>query len=268
MMRGTRPLMLSQRGTLSVAARSPAFAAARQPHASPAGQSLPVLLVLAAFILLTSGFGPNFDLALLSLAVFVVGCVVLWRPGESPVLVLTFALHWLGASIAIFHANWLDVDIFGYSEFGGEMRWAATLSLVGLLCLAVGMRAGAGAWRPREAATARAIAMAHPTSRWFKLYCIACAASFVAMSLVWLVPGLVAKMMTDKTATRRRWSSISGARVAVERRQKCYDIGRVNALWCLYSYRYETSVEVIVGTLRQKKEASMVSNKRRKALAQ
>ena len=76
----------------------------------------------------------------------------------------------------------------------------------------------------------------------------------------------VAKMMTDKTATRRRWSSISGARVAVERRQQCYDIGRVNALLCLYSYG--KSVEVIVGTLRQKKEASMVSNKRRKALAQ
>jgi hypothetical protein len=48
----------------------------------------------------------------------------LWRPGETPVLLFTFANAWLQASISKFHSNWLGVDVFSYSPFTGDMHTA------------------------------------------------------------------------------------------------------------------------------------------------
>lgn len=159
--------------------------------ATSVGRRFPaVILGVAAVILLSVGFGPNLNLALLSLAVLVVGCIVLWRPGETPFLCVTFCVHWLGASVAIFYANWLDLDILRASVFGGEISLATVLSLVGILFLAFGMRVGAGTWRPREAESALSIACAHPVSRWFGLYCIALAVSLTALAFMWVLPGL------------------------------------------------------------------------------
>lgn len=161
------------------------------------------MLGVAAVTMLSFGFGPNTGLAILALAVFVAGCVVLWRPGESPVLVLTFCIHWLGASVAVFYANWLDIDIVWYSTFGGDMYLATVLSVVGTLCLAAGMRIGAGAWRPGEAEAARSIVLAWPVARWFTLYGLACAVSFVALTFVWVVPGLSQALLA---AAALRWA--------------------------------------------------------------
>ena len=83
-------------------------------------------------------------LALLSVAVLIVGCMLLWRPGKPPILLFTFAYPWLQASIAIYHANWLGLDISDYAPFQGDMHTAVAMSLAGLLALAAGVRLGAG----------------------------------------------------------------------------------------------------------------------------
>lgn len=176
---------------VSVSAPPRPLARALPPDSGSPGRRFPVaVLAVAAALMLAFGFGPNQNLAILALAVLVGGCVVLWRPGESPVLVVTFCLSWLGASVAVFHANWLDIDLFRYAQSGGDMEEATILSLVGLLCLALGMRIGAGPWRPGESKSARQIALAHPVSRWFGLYVAACAVSFAALALLWVLPGL------------------------------------------------------------------------------
>ncbi len=182
---------------MTVTARPRTFAGDRRSKGVPVGRRFPVAVVLgiAAAIMLIFGFGPNLDLAILAVAVLVAGCAALWRPGESPVLILTFCFHWLGAAVAVFHANWLDIDLFRYAQSGGDMRLATILSFLGLLCVAVGMRIGAGPWRPQEAEAARRIALAYPVSRWFALYCAACAASFAALAFVWVVPGLSQVML-------------------------------------------------------------------------
>ena len=48
-------------------------------------RALPLaLIVVPAFIFLSSGIGPNFALALFSVVVLFVGNALLFRPGESP----------------------------------------------------------------------------------------------------------------------------------------------------------------------------------------
>jgi hypothetical protein len=134
--------------------------------------------------------GPNLDLCLLAILVLVVGAFLLWRGGDCSILLLTFLLHWTGASIAAFHANWLGIDIDQYSPYGGAMRSAVILSLLGILALAFGIRIGAGTWREKDAATARLIVARQPLARWFKLYAIVSSCSFLALSFAWVVPGL------------------------------------------------------------------------------
>lgn len=189
---------------MTVPARLRTPAGPFRPREAGAGGRIPVATVgIAVAMLLSFGFGPNLYLALVALAMLVAGSVPLWRPGESPVLILIFGLHRFGASVAVFHANWLDIDILHYSNFGGDMHLATMLSLVGVLIVALGMRVGAGAWRPREAEMARSIALAHPLKRWFHLYCLAWAVSFVSLSLVWVVPGLSQVMLA---VAAMRWA--------------------------------------------------------------
>src|SRR5262249_62283578 len=134
--------------------------------------------------------GPNLLLALLSLTVLIVGCMLLWRPGEPPVLLFTFAYPWMQGSVAIFHANWLGIDVTEYTPFGGEMHAAIVMSLVGVLVLTVGARLGAGPRRTRDLYALREMALSQPIKRWFRLYALSWALSFVALSLAWIVPGL------------------------------------------------------------------------------
>jgi len=150
----------------------------------------PAALPVALAIAFIGGAGPNLLLALLSIAVLIVGCMLLWRPGESPILLFTFAFPWLQGSIAIFHANWLGIDIGDHAPFPGDMYAAVVMSLAGLLALAVGIRLGAGPWRVEDSSALREMALSQPMRRWFRLYAMAWAVSFVALSFAWVLPGL------------------------------------------------------------------------------
>lgn len=157
----------------------------------PASAQVPVpALAGALVILLFSAFGPNLDLCLFSLAVLAIGSALLWRPGESAILLITFVLSWIGASTAAFHANWLGLDVEDYSSYGAAMRMASYLSLLGILALAIGIRAGAGKPRSFDAINARMIVSRQPLRRWFKLYAAAWVFSFVTLTFAWTIPGL------------------------------------------------------------------------------
>ena len=108
----------------------------------------------AVIVFLLAGLGPNVVLAAAALIVLLVGLALLWRPGETPVLLFLFAFPWLQASVSIFHANWLGVPVAEHSPFPADMQAAILLTLAGLLTVAVGMRLGAGAWRSQDAAAA------------------------------------------------------------------------------------------------------------------
>src|SRR5262249_37557799 len=150
----------------------------------------PATLPLALALCLFGAAGPNFLLALVSVAVLIVGCLLLWRPGESPILLFTFAYPWLQGSVAIFHANWLGLDVNGSAPYPGDLPSAIVMSLAGLLALAIGMRLGAGPRRMGDVHAMRELALSQPIKRWFRLYALAWALSFVALSFAWIMPGL------------------------------------------------------------------------------
>lgn len=151
--------------------------------------------VLTAIILPAVLTGPNFSLALLSLAVLALGVSLLWRAGEPPILLLAFGMPWLQASVSIFHANVLGLELNAYPDWRGQMTLSTVLSLIGVAMLAVGMRFGAGPQRPSIMAESLARIRSVPLERWMLLYAVALSGSLVARTLAWTVPGLTQLML-------------------------------------------------------------------------
>jgi hypothetical protein len=193
----------------------------------------PATLPIALALTLLGGVGPNLLLALLSVAVLIVGCILLWRPGESPVLLFTFAYPWMQGSVAIFHANSLGLDVIEYTPFGGEMHAAVVMSLLGVVVLAVGMRLGAGHRRPADTYALREIALSQPIKRWFWLYALALAMGFVALSLAWILPGLTQPLVA---LANMRWAFFFMLAVA------CFAQGRSFSIPFLTAFLLELAV--------------------------
>lgn len=173
----------------------PARAAYGPLHAPAHGVLPPATLPVAFALCLIGAAGPNLLLALLSVAVLVAGCMLLWRPGESPILLFTFFYPWVQGSIAIYHANWLGLDIADHTPFLGDIHAAVVMSLAGLLVLAVGMRLGAGRRRAADPFALHRMALSHPMRRWFGLYAAAWAIGFLALSFARVLPGLTQPML-------------------------------------------------------------------------
>ncbi|PWK53138.1 O-antigen polysaccharide polymerase Wzy [Silicimonas algicola] len=158
---------------------------------TPARSPLPpAVLPVAVAILLLFGFGPNLPLALLAVTILLVGSALLWRPGESPILLLLFGYQWLQASARIFHANFKGVDVADLSYAGGQVSLASTLSLLALLSLAAGLRAGVGRWRGIDGQLCREIVLSRNTRSWFRLYLLGAAGAAAALFLARFVPPL------------------------------------------------------------------------------
>jgi hypothetical protein len=68
---------------------------------------------IAAAVLLLGGFGPNFEVALWSAGALFCGTAILWRRGEFPDLLFVFLMGWLQASVAVFHSNYLGIELEG-----------------------------------------------------------------------------------------------------------------------------------------------------------
>ena len=141
-------------------------------------------------MLILGGFGPNSLLAVLAVAVLFLGSWLLWRPGESPILLYVFGFQWLQASIKVFHANWLGMDVAALASYGGDVDLAIVLSLLGLAVLALGMRLGAGPWRSQDGALVRSTASSYGPQYWFRLYAAALLIATLAQSVAWVIPGL------------------------------------------------------------------------------
>lgn len=157
----------------------------------PGRSTLPLVVAVVSAIGLLIGVGePNGLLALMAVSVLAAGCWLLWRPGESPVLLFVFGYQWLQASVKIFHANWRGVEVGVLAEHGGDLAGSITLNLVGLLILAIGMRLGVGTWTPRVGEIAKSVARRHGTLAWFKLYLAVWVVANAAHSFAWVFPGI------------------------------------------------------------------------------
>lgn len=156
-----------------------------------AGRFPLVVLPISIGLLLLAAIGSNGVLAVGAIVLMLTGSALLWRPGESPILLFIFGYQWLQISAGIFYAGWLGLNINEFSKtLHGDMQTAATLSLIGLLLLSCGMRLGAGDIRPKDAEMARLATRRHPTQDWFRLYLIAWLISALSHAGAWVIPGL------------------------------------------------------------------------------
>ncbi len=99
----------------------------------------PFVLPLAVLVFLFFGFGPNWLVATASLLCLLVICALLWRPGETPILLFVFIYQWLEASINIFYANWQEQPLEVFAMQGIDVLESTVLSLIGLLAMSTGV---------------------------------------------------------------------------------------------------------------------------------
>jgi hypothetical protein len=130
------------------------------------------------------------------MVVLIVGAALLWRPGETPILLLLFFVQWAQTSIGIFHANILGEDISAYTLVAGSIRLATELSLASLMILAIGLRIGAGAPNiSRATAVTECPVVPVRARKWLIFYICTSAFSFLALYLVKFSSGLSEPML-------------------------------------------------------------------------
>lgn len=133
-------------------------------------------------------WGPNAPLALFSITILMIGIHLLWRHGESQILLYIFTYQWLQASVKVFQGNFFGLVLNDLSEFNADFEMATLLSLIGLLMLAVGMRLGSGRWRAAPGDMARVLALSNAPEKWFRYYLVAFVVAAASTSLASALP--------------------------------------------------------------------------------
>ena len=151
----------------------------------------PVLLLAALLSLL----GPDPVLALVGLASLGGVTWLLWRPGEAPILLFLVVYQWLQVNAKTVHGYLLGVGVEALPSYGGDLALAILLGNAALVVLALGLRWGAGFWRPAAALAARQQVGGVPMRVWLQLYGIGWAISLIATAMAWVVPGLTQPLL-------------------------------------------------------------------------
>lgn len=146
---------------------------------------------VAAALFFLGGIGSNFALAVAAIAALLLGAKLLWRPGEVPSLLFVFLYQWMQAAIAVFYANVTGVSVEEFlSKYSSSSEAATWLSLLGIVTLAIGMRAGAGSYNPGLAGSARHQVLYTTEFAWMKLFAACWIVCTVAQAGAYIVPGL------------------------------------------------------------------------------
>ena len=115
---------------------------------------------------------------------------LLWRKGETPVLLFAVSFQWLQVSAKVFHANVLGVPISDIGWWLGgsspSIERAVWLGLIGLAVLAFGMRLGMRKMAPTDYAQAAEETRTFSVDRAFLLYLIGAAATAVVVQYAWV----------------------------------------------------------------------------------
>ncbi len=133
---------------------------------------------------------PNPGLTVAAAGLLIWFFLLLWRPGEPPILLLALGVQWLQVVIKIFQADLMNIPVSELNEFGGDLIKAIWLSMVALAVLALGMRIAIGRYKAANIELARSEAMFLLPSRLWLTYLVFFAVSFGLLSLAWAVPGI------------------------------------------------------------------------------
>lgn len=160
-----------------------------RPRSASSELGIAVALVLGAVLLGLVSANPLLTLASVLLPVVLVK--LLWRPGEPPALLFAMGYHWIQASILVFYAD-LGGRPLEQMEYGTMVVPATWLTLLGVLVVAVGMRAGAGTrYAPVAQPSVQAITTQLSVTRLFLATLASIGLSLLVTRLAYFVPGLV-----------------------------------------------------------------------------
>jgi hypothetical protein len=118
------------------------------PFAGGKAQTIPFYACTAVVGLFLALLGPESWLTLLGIAMLLLGIRLLWRTGESPILLMLFAYQWAQVNVKTLQAQILDVELDRLASISGELHYAIVLSNLALVALATGLRWGAGKQNP------------------------------------------------------------------------------------------------------------------------
>lgn len=146
-------------------------------------KSTAVFLMLAPIAFALSLLSANAILTCAVLVTAVVLAVILYRPGEPPVLLFAAGMQWLQVSAKVLQADIKGVPVADLQFYFGDLSGTIIVALIGVVCLALGMRFGIGKLRvPPNQAYAEAEMI--PISRVWRLYLLSVALSLLLTGIV------------------------------------------------------------------------------------
>ena len=161
------------------------------PHAPVTRKpGLGIVLSLAVALILFGALGPNLELTTLASVTLATGVFLLWRPGQPPILLYIFLVGWLQASMVVFQATLDGIPVSEFSRYHGDEARAVFLTELAVVAMAVGMKLGAGAFKPSFIPALRAAALSLPLRRWFVAYAASAAVATAARLAATHAPGL------------------------------------------------------------------------------
>jgi hypothetical protein len=148
---------------------------------------------------------------------------LLWRPGETPVLLFAVSFQWLQVTAKVFHANVLGTDVtrlsaYGFSGTLPSVESAIWMALLGLLVLSLGIRLGLKKLGPMGEGEMQRQAFSLSTERAFLFYLGCTVVATVLGSAVWSVGGFI---QIVRAALGLRWVGLFVlGYVALKRRER------------------------------------------------
>lgn len=146
-----------------------------------------IFLILA--VLIVSFFCKNTLLTLFSLVTLIVSLRLVWRKNEPPIFPFIIIYHWFQISTKIIHANVLNKEVSSLA-LSNSTEQAIWFSLIGLLCIALGIKSIIRKIRPINFNDLLVIGNMYSLKRLFKIYLIFFVIFVILKGIMFVVPSL------------------------------------------------------------------------------
>lgn len=135
-------------------------------------------------------FTPNPGLTIAAALLLAWFFLLLWRPGEPPILLLALGYQWLQVVIKVFNADVLGLPVQELNIYQGNVEKAIWLSMIALALLALGMRLALARYKTANAELARSEAMLFLPNRLWRFYLVSVILSIAMLAVARVVPGI------------------------------------------------------------------------------
>ena len=149
-----------------------------------------VWLFVGALSFLGLLFTPNPGLTISAALLLAWFFLLLWRPGEPPILLLALGFQWLQVVTKVFNADLLGLPVQELNVYQGNVGKAVWLSMIALAIVALGMRLALARYRSSKAELARSEAMLFSPNRLWLFYLFAVTLSVLILTAAWSFPSI------------------------------------------------------------------------------